>query len=167
MPIINQEGWDKSVANNPDPYGKCCVDVARRVMEILDATPVDQPVGDASDLITQADNDIKAGGITGFMAGCVANMVFHCHSRGKEFGKSWNSSWGVEEKPGEEPKGVVNPAIITIGVSDQPPAEPIGENTRAAMEAAANVLQANSSSDAGEAYRGLRKALDQKGGSET
>jgi hypothetical protein len=38
---------------------------------------------------------LKARGLTGFMAGAVAMMVATCHSRAKEFRKSWNDSLGV------------------------------------------------------------------------
>lgn len=36
MPIVNQAAWQKYVEANKDDYGKCCVDVARQVMVILD-----------------------------------------------------------------------------------------------------------------------------------
>ena len=81
MSITNQEEWDNAVKVNDEPYGKACVDVARRVMEILD----EGNDFDCHEIIYQADRDTKTGGITGFMAGCVANMVSVCHSRGEEF----------------------------------------------------------------------------------
>ena len=33
--ITNKEKWDEWVEANKDPYGKCCVDVAREVMRQL------------------------------------------------------------------------------------------------------------------------------------
>ncbi len=112
MSIIKQEAWEKYVKlNKDDPYGKCCVDVARKVTEYLDDPHV--PVLDCHDLICKADKAIDAGGITGFMAGCVANMVSQVHSRGEEFRKAWNKPY---MKEGQEDKGgVVNPAILTTG----------------------------------------------------
>ena len=104
--ITDQKTWDEMVRINQDSYGKACMDVTRRVMEILDE---DQPF-DTHGIICQADKDVKAGGITGFMAGCVAQMVAQVHSRGKEFNKQWNKGYGVENK-----EGTVNPAILTIG----------------------------------------------------
>lgn len=110
MPITNQDDWKEWVTSNTDPYGKTCVDVAREVMRMLDEpiylhTPID-----THKLICDADKNISAGGITGFMAGCVAQMVSKCHSRGEEFRKAWNKGYGVKEDKG----GVVNPAILTI-----------------------------------------------------
>lgn len=116
--ITDQKSWDEWVKNNNDPYGKCCVDVARRVMELLDEdlTPLKDGYNPEPNtphtLICEADNDIKAGGITGFMAGCVAQMVSKCHSRGEEFRKIWNAPYKVKEDNG----GVVNPAILNIEI---------------------------------------------------
>jgi hypothetical protein len=112
MPIINQEKWGVYEAKNDDPYGKACVDVARQVMKLLDDDPTPLHNGyhpdihTAHGLICKADDDIKAGGITGFMAGCVAQMVSWCHSRGDEFRKSHNGD--------VETDGVVNRAILTV-----------------------------------------------------
>lgn len=109
----NKEKWNEWVKNNKDPYGNACVKVARRVMEILNEDPTPMHNGyhpdihTAHGIICKADKDSKAGGITGFMAGCVAQMVTDCHERGEEFRKSHNG----EEYEGE---GVVNHAIITI-----------------------------------------------------
>lgn len=108
----NQKLWDSLVKVNNDPYGKCCVDVAHRVMELLDND--NKPLHDGyypdintpHGLICQADNDIDAGGITGFMAGCVANMVSQCHERGEEFRRIWNKEY--------KGNGTINPAVIEV-----------------------------------------------------
>jgi len=110
----NQKLWNNYEKKNTDAYGKACVDVARKVMEMLDkdSTPLKNgyhpDLDTAHGLICKADKDIDAGGITGFMAGCVAEMVSSCHERGDEFRKSHNG----DEYEGE---GVLNHALITIG----------------------------------------------------
>jgi hypothetical protein len=111
--IIKTEDWDKWVKNNCDPYGKCCIDVARKVMEILDSEPGDF---DCHNLINRADDEIGAGGITGFMAGAVAQMVSNCHSRGKEFLSKWNKGIqiGNEGEKETEKGNALNPALLTI-----------------------------------------------------
>ena len=109
MPIVFQEDWDEWVKNNQDPYGKAYVDVARRVMEILDEVNEFDP----DEIISQADEEVGAGGITGFMAGCVASMVSHCHSRGDEFRRAWNKSVGSATGQ-EDTEGVLNPALIVV-----------------------------------------------------
>ncbi len=111
MPIIDKENWQKAQDNNTDPYGNACIKVARRAMEILDQE-ADLPI-DAHALICRADEESNAGGITGFMAGAAANIISGVHSRGEEFRKAWNKSYGVPDE--DDRGGVVNPAVITIG----------------------------------------------------
>jgi len=101
-----QKQWDNLVAKNQDDYGKACVDIARKVMEYLDKGET----FNCHDLICKADDEVKADGITGYMAGVVASMVSHFHERGDEFKKEWNKDCGGT---GEE-KGTINPAILTI-----------------------------------------------------
>lgn len=110
MNLKNPPKWKTYEDANQDPYGKCCVDVARKVMEYLDAdpAPLQKGYGDNTPhaLICKADDEIKAGGISGYMVAAVATMVSTCHARGEEFRVAWN---------GDEPSdGVVNPAILTI-----------------------------------------------------
>lgn len=108
MDLKDEKTWREYETKNTDPYGKQCVDVARNAMEILDKGDH----FDAHQLICDADNGV-GGGITGFMAGCVAQMIIQCHVRGDEFKKKWNKYYGKEGAD-----GVVNPAIITIDVKE-------------------------------------------------
>lgn len=111
--ITDQKLWDEWVKHNKDPYGSACIKVARRVMELLDEddTPLHHgyypDLHTAHGLICKADEDTNAGGITGYMAGCVAQMITICHSRGDEFRRSHNH----EDYDGD---GVQNHAVITI-----------------------------------------------------
>ena len=112
--IIDQEKWNSWVVANEDPYGKACVDVAREAMQILDEEPGEF---DCHKLISRADKRSGAGGITGFMAGCVAQMVSACHSRGEEFRRKWNkdNQIGTEGDEANDSGGVLNPALLNIG----------------------------------------------------
>lgn len=115
MPIIKQEKWDVWVnSNKKEGYGSACVSVAKRVMEILDEEPGEF---DCHKIICRADDDSKAGEITGFMAGCVAQMVSQCHSRGEEFRRKWNldNQLHDEGEKANESGGILNPAILSIG----------------------------------------------------
>lgn len=119
MPIIDEVKWWNWGKKNKDPYGKCCVDVAREVMEMLDKPEYKD--FDPSDIINKADANINAGGITGFMAGCVAQIVSACHSRGEEFRKKWNIKYQLQTE-GEEAnkgKGVLNPALLNINMKEE------------------------------------------------
>ncbi len=113
MPIIDNENWEKSVANNTDAYGGACISVARRVMELLDETEGDF---DCHKLICQANRETDTEGITGFMAGAVASMVSGVHSRGEEFRRKWNQDTQIGDEGDKANKagGVLNPAVLHI-----------------------------------------------------
>ena len=115
MPITNDPLWQSWVEANTDPYGKCCIDVAREVMRRLDAK---QGPFDPRLLVNDADKAIKAGGITGAMAGFVASMVAQVHSRGEEFRRAWNreTQIGTEgDEANAKGKGTLNPAFLRVG----------------------------------------------------
>ncbi len=114
MDLKDEKEWKEYVDKNKDPYSKCCVDVARRIMEILDKGED----FDTHKIICQADDEIKAGGITGFMAGCVAQMVSECHIRGEEFRKKWNTDNQRQDEgdKANKGKGVLNPALLNIKI---------------------------------------------------
>ena len=115
MPIINEEAWKVYQSNNTDAYGKACVDVARRVMELLDNHPENSPDYDCHEFIIRADLDVGAGGITGFMAGCAAQMISERHSRGAEFRSKWNYQLAGETGNLVTQSGhTINPAIIMV-----------------------------------------------------
>lgn len=117
MPITEKEKWESWVKNNQDAYGGCCVKVAQQVMKILDEESGDF---DCHTVICRADDEIEAGGITGFMAGCVASIVSQCHSRGEEFRLKWNKDNQISnegEKANKE-GGVLNPALLDVEVKD-------------------------------------------------
>jgi len=89
--IIDNEKWQMYQDKNTDGYGGACILVAREVFKILDANDDPLNIGyfpdmsTAHGIICKADEDSEAGGITGFMANCVNQMVFWTHSRGAEF----------------------------------------------------------------------------------
>lgn len=115
MPIRTeaQGVWRNYEKANTDDYGKACVDVARRVMEILDEEEEDF---DVHQIICRADDEVDAEDITGFMAGYVASMVASCHSRGKEFRHKWNLANQIQDegKEANEKGTVLNPALISV-----------------------------------------------------
>lgn len=114
LKLKNKERWNEYVNANKDAYGGACIKVARRVMELLDKDPTPLHNGyhpdihTAHGLICKADDDTYTGGITGFMEGCVAKMVFECHKRGDEFRKSHNGEI--------ETDGVINYALLNINL---------------------------------------------------
>ena len=109
--IKNKKLWEDYVDKNKHFYSKAIVDVAREVMRLLD----DRKHKDfnVNTIIGEADkNIVTGGGMTVFQAGCVAQIVTRCHSKGNEFRDKWNKHYGVDKDKAKG--GVVNPAIITI-----------------------------------------------------
>ncbi len=117
MPIIKKDEWEECVEMNQDPYGKCCVDIARRIMEILDAEEGDF---DPHALISRGEKETGDAGITGFMAGCIAGMASEFHSRGDEFRRKWNikTQIGTEGEKANESGGILNPALMCLSTTD-------------------------------------------------
>ena len=113
--IINERKWNSYVKKNKEPYGKCCVDVARKTMELLDDD--NHKDFDPDQIIIEGEKLAGEEGITGFMAGCIAQMIKECHSRGEEFKKKWNAHWGITEK-GKNYKEAINPALMTINIKE-------------------------------------------------
>jgi len=105
--LKNEKDWSKFVKNNTDFYGRCCIDVAKRAMEIIDKT---KNIPD--DLILQASRELKAR-ITGFQAGCIASIISQCHTKGEEFRRIWNKENQIGNE-GEKAKGVLNPALLEM-----------------------------------------------------
>lgn len=94
--------WQKYMDLNQDSYGFGVIEVASKLGKNLD------------DGMTPADAEkaaVKDSGITGYMMGVVAQVIWTLHPRGEEFKKYFNSEFGADP----EAEGIVNPAIMTIG----------------------------------------------------
>lgn len=121
MTFINDEAkalWEKGLENNQDPYGLGCYRYA-------------------SELATQAENEIKKGkalnaelfervsgsadteGITGFMYGVAISLLCHAWVHGKALAAWHNGNYMEKEKADEaaERGQVVNPAILNFELS--------------------------------------------------
>lgn len=109
---INQDWLRKQYEaegeNKPDAYVLMILKVGEKVLDYMEELPLTETI-DAQELVLKANKELDAG-ITGNMAGYIAMIATKCHSRGKEFKRSWNKHHGDEGR-----KGVINPAIITIG----------------------------------------------------
>jgi hypothetical protein len=97
--------WQDYVEKNQDSYGFGCIEVASKLGKNLD------------DGMTPAEAEkaaVKGSGITGFMMGAVAQMIWQMHPRGEEFKKYFNGEFGADP----DADGIVNPAIMTVGDSE-------------------------------------------------
>ena|SRR3990167_922757 len=94
--------------NKPDAYVLAIIKMGEKVLDYMEALPETEAIN-ANELILKANKELDEG-ITGNMAAYIAMIATKCHSRGEEFRKSWNKYNGKEEA-----KGIINPAIMTIG----------------------------------------------------
>lgn len=96
------ELWKDLQAKNQDPYGWACIEVTSKLGKNLDAgmSPADAE-----------KKAIKDSGITGYMMGVIAQMIWTLHPRGEEFKKYFNGEFGADP----DAEGIVNPAIMTVG----------------------------------------------------
>ena len=95
--------WRECVANNSnDSYSFGVMVVVCKSFDVLDAggTP------------KEAEEAWKGCDLTGFMAGCAANIISRFHERGDEFRTYWNGKFGVKSAT-----GTVQPAIMELAES--------------------------------------------------
>nr|DAE26815.1 MAG TPA: hypothetical protein [virus sp. ctCsQ3] len=97
---------------NSDEYGRACFTYAERWAELLEAE-IDKSndvmecfVDNADRLSREADTE----GITGFMYGCAVSILSQCWVYGEYLRKWHNKEYDYDGD------GVVNPAIMTVGV---------------------------------------------------
>jgi hypothetical protein len=101
------DAWKKWAGNNSlDGYSFGVVKATVKVMGALDQGKTPK----------EANEEMYGMGISGFMAGCVAQSIAEFHERGDEFRKFWNKEWGVSEDQANG--GTVNPAILTVKDKD-------------------------------------------------
>jgi len=110
--ITTKEGmekeWEEGVEKNRDDYGYGVVQATVAVCNALD---------DPTKTYKEAHDKCHGFGITGFMAGCMAQWVSHFHPRGEGFRKWWNSEHQIHHE-GDKANGdggILNPAVLTIG----------------------------------------------------
>jgi hypothetical protein len=98
--------------NSKDGYSACCIKAIEIVGDDLDRgkTPKE----------AMNSEEIYGLGLTGFMAGCVASSISHYHTRGEEFRRWWNKDiqLGDEGNKANKEGGVLNPALLNIGVKE-------------------------------------------------
>jgi hypothetical protein len=106
-----EEEYRKGYNNNLDGYGHAVYTFAERWAALMEAEiertgePVKAITKNADRLIDKADTE----GITGFMYGAAVGILSDCWEWGEILRKWHNKEYGYEGK------GVVNPAILTVG----------------------------------------------------
>jgi hypothetical protein len=110
-----QSGWDLTVANNSDPYGKPGVDFARQWAELMEQK-ISQGAN-VADIAKQCSHDADTEGITGFMYGCAVSILSQVWLHGEDL-RRWHNidaQIGTEGEEANKSGGTLNPAILNIG----------------------------------------------------
>lgn len=107
--------WERGLASNTDPYGRCCylfaADWAARMeKELAEGKTV---AAIAKDTCREAD---RKHGVTGFMYGVAVGLLSHCWQHGEEL-RRWHNldtQVGTEGERANESGGVLNPAVVNV-----------------------------------------------------
>lgn len=108
-----QNDYETGVLNNQDSYGKAIYDYANRWADMLEAE-IDKgrdPAEVIIELAEKTSSDADTDGITGFMYGAAVAIISDCWIFGEILRKWHNKQYDYDGN------GVVNPAILTIGVA--------------------------------------------------
>lgn len=105
--LADSDEWLKGKGKNMDAYGGATYEYAESWAKLMQ---VEMTRGKS--LIECAEKtsfELGFLGITGFMYGCAVQILSRCWKHGEELRKWHNKEYG------HEGKGVVNPAVLTIG----------------------------------------------------
>ena len=114
MNIKDLEGWDKTVENNQDPYGKCTVDYALRWAEMMEKKIENGEK--IEDIAKQTSHDADTEGITGFMYGAAVSILSWAWGYGEEL-RQWHNldtQIASEGEKANETGGTLNPALLIL-----------------------------------------------------
>ena len=110
-----EAGWNLTVKNNSDPYGKAGVDFARSWADMMEAK-VDAGAS-VADVAQQCSRDAYTEGITGFMYECAVSILSQVWVHGEAL-RRWHNldtQIGNEGERANETGGTLNPALLNIG----------------------------------------------------
>ena len=115
MELKDARAWEEGLAANSDPYGGATYEYAEKWANLMEAD-----IGGGkllSDIAKRTSHDAdKDIGITGFMYGCVVQILGEVWIHGEELRRWHNDQYGESGQRANESGGTINPAILTIGV---------------------------------------------------
>lgn len=109
MKLKNEKGWNEAVeVNSKNSYSKCCIDYARKWMELMEEhLEKGEKLEDFADETScKADEEF---GITGFMYGMAVSIISQVWEYGEQLKKWHNGQYGQPDS-----EGTVNPAILIL-----------------------------------------------------
>lgn len=110
-----QAGWELTVKNNDDPYGKAGVSFAARWADLMEAKIDAGAV--LADVAKATCREADTEGITGFMYGCAVSILSQCWVHGEQL-RRWHNldtQIGNDGEKANESGGTLNPAILNVG----------------------------------------------------
>jgi len=108
MELKSKEDWELGLSNNKDAYGGCIYEYAEGWAKLMQ---VGMSEGKRlEDIAEKTSHEMGFLGITGFMYGAAVSILSQCWVHGEALRKWHNKEYK------HEGDGVVNPAILTIGV---------------------------------------------------
>ena len=117
MKLTDKPGWDLTVKNNQDPYGKATVDFARTWAELME-TEIAKGHS-VAEIAKDASLNADTEGISGFMYGYAVSILSQVWEYGEEL-RVWHNldvQLGNEGERANIERNVLNPALLMIGKS--------------------------------------------------
>jgi hypothetical protein len=114
MQLKNKQLWEKSLANNQDPYGLAAHTFAERWANLMEEKM--SQGAKLADIAKETSHAADTEGITGFMYGCAVGILSQVWDNGEEL-RRWHNldtQIGAEGEKANESGGVLNPAILNI-----------------------------------------------------
>ncbi len=109
MKIKDIEAYEEWKSKQTDGYGQAVFRYAEKWAELMEEE-LDNG-HEVKNVAGKLSHEADTEGITGFMYGAAVSVLTHCWEYGEELRKWHNGEYGYD---GE---GVVNPAIMTVGVN--------------------------------------------------
>ena len=112
--------WGKYVKLNTDPYGKDCVDFARRWADLMEA---EMATGAQLEKVAKSTcHKADTEGITGFMYGAAVSMLARCWEHGEALRLWHNLKTQIKDegkRANAKPGAVLNPALLNIRLKSE------------------------------------------------
>ena len=115
MKLKDKDGWELTVKNNQDPYGKAGVSFAEAWADLMEER---MEKGETLvECAKEASHNADTEGITGFMYGCAVSILSQVWEHGEELRKWHNlkTQLGNEGEKANEKGSTLNPACLRIG----------------------------------------------------
>ena len=116
MKISDQNVWQDWIDNNKDFYGKGVIDYAERWANMIEEKMAEGI--SLEDVAKDTSHEANTDGITGYMYGVAMQVLATSWEHGDQL-RRWHNldtQIGTEGEKANEGDGVLNPALLNIGL---------------------------------------------------